>query len=56
MTLTHQEFDRQVEEAMKPPAGRQVAGQGFSPGIQKMRQSAKGRRPVPAGRRLQRAE
>ncbi len=54
--LTHEDFDRQVEEAMKPPAGRQVAGQGFSPGIQKMRQSAKGRRPVPAGRRLQRAE
>ncbi len=53
MTLTHQEFDRQVEEAMKPPAGRQVAGQGFSPGIQKMRQSAKRRRPIPAGRNRQ---
>ena len=51
--LTHEEFDRQVEEAMNPPVANQGAGQGFSPGIQKMRQSAKRRRPIPAGRNRQ---
>ena len=51
--LTHEEADRRIKEAMKPPVARQGGGQGFSPGIQKMRQSAKGRRPTPAGRKLQ---
>lgn len=44
--LTHEEFDRQVEEAMKPPTAQ--AGRGFSTGIQKIRQTAKQRRPMPA--------
>ena len=50
--LTHEEADRRIREAMKPPVARQGAGQGFSPGIQKMRQSARGRRPTPASRNL----
>ncbi len=48
--LTHQEFDRQVEEAMETPTAQ--GGQGFSPGIQKMRQTASKRKPLPARRQL----
>lgn len=46
--LTHEEFDRRVEEAMKPQ-GMQ-GGAGFAPAIQKMRQIASKRRPQGAGR------
>lgn len=48
--LTHQEFDKQVEEAMNPSTAQ--AGGGFAPGIQKMRQTASKRKPLPARRRL----
>lgn len=42
--LTHDEFDRQVQEAMLPPQTNR--GNGFSPGIQKLRQTAQQRRPA----------
>lgn len=48
--LTHEEFDRQVEEAMKPPTTQ--AGGGFAPSIQKMRQTASKRKPLRQGRQL----
>lgn len=48
--LTHEEFDRQVEEAMKSPTAQ--AGRGFSPNIQRMRQTASKRRPQGRGRQL----
>ena len=51
--LTHDEIDRRVEEAMKPPSQKQ--GQNFDPGIQGLRQAAarKGlptRKELPPGR------
>ena len=46
--LTHEEFDRRVRKAMEPPAGG--PGQGFSPGVDKMRQIAQPRRPLLAQR------
>ena len=48
--LTHEEFDRQVEEAMQPATAQ--GGQGFAPGIQKMRQTASKRKPLPVRRQL----
>lgn len=48
--LTHEEFDRRVREAMKPPTAQ--AGQGFSPSINRIRQTARQRRPMPARRPL----
>ena len=46
--LDHDEFDRRVKEAMKPPRG---AGQGFSPGVNKMRQQVQPRTPLQPRRR-----
>ena len=46
--LTHDEFDRRVREAMKPPRG---AGQGFSPAVNKMRQEVRPRAPMQPRRR-----
>ena len=43
--LTHEEFDRRVTEAMKPPAKQ--GRQNFSPGIQRMRQAGRQRSPMP---------
>ncbi len=48
--LTHEEFDRQVEEAMQSPTAQ--GGQGFSPGIQKMRHTASKRKPLRQGNQL----
>ncbi len=50
MALTHQEFDRRVEEAMKPPAN--ANGQNFTPGIEDLRQAAKVRKPSVPGKQL----
>lgn len=52
--LTHEEFDRQVEEAQKPPSDQ--TGGNFAPGVQQLRQAAGKRRqltpapsrPIPA--------
>ena len=48
--LTHEEFDRRVREAMKPPATQ--VGQSFSPAIQNLRQTARQRGSIPAKRPL----
>ena len=48
--LTHEEFDKQVEEAMNPSSAQ--AGGGFSPSIQKMRETASKRKPLPTRRPL----
>ena len=48
--LTHEEFNRQVEEAMQSPTAQ--GGQGFSLGIQKMRQTASKRKPLQQGRQI----
>lgn len=51
--LTHQEFDRRVEEAMKPQAAGGGGG-NFAPGLQQLRKAASQRRqltpqrPIPA--------
>lgn len=42
------EWEERVRKAMEPPATQ--GGQGFSPNIQRMRQTAK-RRPIPTRRR-----
>lgn len=47
--LTHQEFDRRVEEAMKPQAGGNGGG-NFAPGLQQLRQVAGRRRQATAPR------
>lgn len=44
-TLTHEEFERRVREAMKPPAP-QGAGRLLGPGVQQMRQGVQLRRPL----------
>ena len=49
--LTHEEADRRVRAAMAPPAKAQ-AGRGLSPGIQKVRDTAKRRSPASAGRQI----
>lgn len=46
--LTHDEFDRRVMKAMQPPRG---AGQGFSPELNTMRQTARPRVPLQPRRR-----
>lgn len=48
--LTHEEFDRRVRDAMKPPVAQ--GGQGFAPGLQRIRQTAGQTRPMPARRQL----
>ena len=35
--LTHEQFDLEIEEAMKPPSGKQ--GQTFTPGIEALRET-----------------
>ena len=42
--LTHEVFDRRVKKAMEPPVTG--PGQGFSPGVNRMRQEARPRVPL----------
>lgn len=44
--LTHEEFDRQVDEAMQPQTAQ--AGRGFAPGLNRLRQAVRQPRPAPA--------
>ncbi len=50
MVDTLKEWEDRVRKAMKPQTAQ--AGRGFSPGIQRMRQTASKRRPTPARRPL----
>jgi len=43
--LTHPEFDRRVEEAMKPQTGGNGGG-NFAPGLQQLRKAASRRRQL----------
>lgn len=52
MVKTLKEAEDRIRKAMKPPVTQ--AGQNFSPGIQKIRQSARQRKPMPARRQLPR--
>lgn len=48
MVKTLKDAEERIRKAMQPPA--QNAGQGFAPGVQRMRQAA--RRPAASARQL----